>query len=100
LLFLLAGLVVSLAVYGVGPLVTFGFLILPPLIAHAVAGSLRDFALLAPAIGAASSLVGFAIAYEYDLPVGATDVALLGVIYALVIGARTTWRTLGKSRPG
>jgi ABC-type Mn2+/Zn2+ transport system permease subunit len=88
LFFLLVGLTVSLAVYGVGPLVTFGFLLLPPLIAHQCAPSMRSFALLAPTIGGVTSLFGFWIALRYDLPVGPTDVALLGVVYAITSALR------------
>ncbi len=83
LLFLLAGLVISLAVYAVGPLVTFGLLLLPPLIAHQLARSITTFALLAPTIGAITSIAGFIIAYHFDLPVGATDVAILGTVFAI-----------------
>jgi ABC-type Mn2+/Zn2+ transport system permease subunit len=83
LLFLLVGVTVSLSVYGVGPLVTFGFLLMPPLIAHRLARGMPGFAVLACVIGAVSSFVGFCIAYKWDLPVGATDVAVLGVFYLL-----------------
>jgi ABC-type Mn2+/Zn2+ transport system permease subunit len=82
LFFLLVGLTVSLAVYGVGPLVTFGFLLIPPMIAHRLASGMVSFAVLAPVIGGVTSLVGFFFAYRYDLPVGATDIAALGVLYA------------------
>lgn len=80
-LFLLIGIAVSLSVLSVGPLVTFGFLIIPPLIAHLFARTMRQLALLSAAIGAVSGLVGFCIAYRWDYPVGPTDVALLGILY-------------------
>src|SRR6266850_1737265 len=82
-LFLLIGLTISMAVLSVGPLVTFGFLLIPPLIAHLLAHNMRQFALAAAGIGGLSALVGFYIAYRWDLPVGPTDVALLGVVYGL-----------------
>jgi ABC-type Mn2+/Zn2+ transport system permease subunit len=34
--------------------------------------------------GGAAAFFGFSIAYQYDLPVGPTDVVLLGVLYAAV----------------
>jgi ABC-type Mn2+/Zn2+ transport system permease subunit len=34
------------------------------------------------------ALVGFVLAYRLDLPVGATDVALSGVLYAIAFCAR------------
>lgn len=84
LLFLLIGLAISMAVLSVGPLVAFGFLLIPPLIAHLVARNMRQFALAASGIGGFSALVGFYFAYRWDYPVGPTDVALLGVVYGLV----------------
>jgi ABC-type Mn2+/Zn2+ transport system permease subunit len=89
LLFLLIGLTISMAVLSVGPLVSFGFLLIPPLIAHLLARTMRQFALFSSGIGGCSALVGFYIAYRWDLPVGPTDVALLGVLYGVVfVGQR------------
>jgi ABC-type Mn2+/Zn2+ transport system permease subunit len=88
LLFLLIGLTISLAVLSVGPLVTFGFLLLPPLIAHRLARNMRQFAILAAVVGEGTALAGFALAYRWDLPVGATDIALLGLVYVAVLAGR------------
>jgi ABC-type Mn2+/Zn2+ transport system permease subunit len=85
LLFLVIGLTISLAVLSVGPLVTFGFLILPPLIARAFARTMKQFSIAASLIGGFSAVLGFWIAYCWDLPVGPTDVALLGLLYALSV---------------
>jgi ABC-type Mn2+/Zn2+ transport system permease subunit len=82
LLFLLIGLTVSMAVLSVGPLISFGFLLIPALVAHLFAGNMRQFAILASLVGGAASFLGFCIAYRFDLPVGPTDVVFLGVIYA------------------
>jgi len=87
-LFLLIGLTISISVLGAGPLVTFGFLLFPPLTARLFARTMRQFALLASALGGVTALTGFCLAYRWDLPVGATDVALLGAIYALGALAR------------
>jgi ABC-type Mn2+/Zn2+ transport system permease subunit len=81
LLFLLIGLTISMAVLSVGPLVTFGFLLVPPLTAHLFARNMRQFTLIASGIGGLTALAGFCVAYRWDLPVGPTDVALLGVVY-------------------
>ncbi|PYJ56398.1 MAG: hypothetical protein DME24_22330 [Verrucomicrobia bacterium] len=83
LLFLLIGVTVSMTVLSVGPLVAFGFLLIPSLIAHLFAGNMRQFALIASVIGGLTALGGFCIAYHWDFPVGPTDVALLGVVYGL-----------------
>jgi len=83
LLFLLIGLATSMAVLSVGPLVTFGFLLLPPLIAQVFARNMHQFSGLASAIGGICAFAGFCLAYSLDWPVGPTDVALLGVVYGL-----------------
>ncbi len=82
LLYLLIGLTVSMAVLSVGPLVAFGFLLIPALTAHLFADNMRQFAALASLVGGAAAFLGFWIAYQYDFPVGPADVVLLGVIYA------------------
>ena len=79
LLYLLIGLAISVGVIAVGPLVTFGFLLLPPLAVRPFARTMQHFVLAASALGGAASVAGFALAYHWDLPVGPTDVALLGV---------------------
>jgi len=84
LLYLLIGLTVSMAVLSVGPLIAFGFLLIPALTAHFVARNMRQFMLLASVIGGVTAILGFYIAYKQDLPVGPTDVVLLGVLYATV----------------
>jgi ABC-type Mn2+/Zn2+ transport system permease subunit len=88
LLFLLIGLAISMAVLSVGPLVSFGFLLIPPLTAHLLARTMRQFCWLASGIGGLSALAGFYIAYRWDLPVGPTDVALLGLLYGLVFAGQ------------
>jgi zinc/manganese transport system permease protein len=67
----------------VGPLIAFGFLLIPALTAHLFARTMRQFLLLASLIGGSLSLVGFWIAYAWDFPVGPADVVLLGVVYGL-----------------
>lgn len=97
LLFLLIGLAISMSVLSVGPLVTFGFLLIPPLIAHLFARNMTQFALAASGIGVVAAFVGFCLAYRWDLPVGPTDVALLGVVYLAAFLAKKFLR-LVKSR--
>jgi ABC-type Mn2+/Zn2+ transport system permease subunit len=82
LLYLLIGLTVSMAVLSVGPLIAFGFLLIPPLTAHLFADNMRQLMVLASLVGGIAALLGFAIAYQWDLPVGPTDVALLGILFA------------------
>ena len=87
-LYLLIGLTVSMAVLSVGPLISFGFLLIPALTAHLFAKNMRQFAILASLIGGASAFIGFWIAYQWDCPIGPTDIVLLGIIYALGFAAK------------
>jgi len=93
-LYLLIGLTVSMSVLSVGPLVAFGFLLIPALVAHLFAANMRQFVVAASLLGGSSAFAGFCIAYRYDLPVGPTDVALLGVLYALGFAAHQLLRRL------
>jgi ABC-type Mn2+/Zn2+ transport system permease subunit len=99
LLFLVIGLTISMAVLSVGPLVAFGFLLIPPLIAHLFARNMLQFALIASVIGGVSAFVGFCLAYKWDYPVGPTDVALLGVIYFLSFMGKKLWLVVRKTAP-
>ncbi len=91
-LFILIGLTISTSVLSVGPLVTFGFLLLPPLIAHQFAHTMRQFAVISSVIGGIAAFVGFALAYRWDYPVGATDVVLLGTLLGVAKGLKTLVR--------
>jgi len=82
LLYLLIGLTVSMAVLSVGPLIAFGFLLIPALTAHLFSRTMRQFTAFASLIGGVAAFLGFWIAYRWDMPVGPTDVVLLGIIYA------------------
>lgn len=82
-LYLLIGLTVSMAVLSVGPLIAFGFLLIPALTAHLFVRNMHQFTVVASVIGGVASFVGFWIAYQWDLPVGPTDVVLLGLLYAV-----------------
>ena len=81
LLYLMIGTTVSMAVISVGPLIAFGFLLIPVLTAHLVARNMHQLTLLASFLGGVAAFAGFAIAYKWDLPVGPTDVVLLGAVY-------------------
>ena len=102
LLYLLIGLTVSMAVLSVGPLIAFGFLLIPALTAHLLARNMRQFTALASLIGGAAAFFGFWIAYSFDLPVGPTDVVLLGIVYAIagVVAKLTSWGTKESHKNG
>ncbi|MGC8886320.1 MAG: metal ABC transporter permease [Verrucomicrobiia bacterium] len=79
-LFLLIGTTIAIAVLTVGPLVAFGFTVIPPLITRLYVKSMRNFMILSSLTSGLAALIGFIIAYKYDLPVGALDVTLLGAV--------------------
>jgi ABC-type Mn2+/Zn2+ transport system permease subunit len=85
---LVQGSIIGIVVGTAGPLVTFGYLVLPVLAASALSRSLRGNLVLASLLGGASALGGFWISYHKDLPLGDTVVATAcGVlILAKVLG--------------
>src|SRR6185369_6348842 len=85
-LYLLIGITISFGVMTAGPLVTFGFLVAPPLTARLVTRHMLSFSAVAAAVGACTAFVGFYIAYRFDLPLGPTDVAL-AIVVLLFVGA-------------
>ena len=87
-LFGVIGVTISLGVLVVGPLVMFGFLIVPPMIAGRLVVGMRNVSVMAAMVGAGVALIGFALAYRLDWPTGPTDVALAGVMLALVTAAQ------------
>ena len=91
LLYLLIGLTVSMAVLSVGPLIAFGFLLIPVLTAQTFARNMRQLTIFASLFGGVAAFVGFWLAYQWDFPVGPTDVALLGFIYGAVFLMRKIW---------
>ena len=84
LLYLLIGVTISLGVMNAGPLVTFGFLVIPPLTARLVTRRMLTFSLVASALGGATAFLGFWAAYRLDLPLGPTEVTLSGVVLLMV----------------
>jgi len=88
-LFGVIGVAISLGVLVVGPLVMFGFLIVPPMIAGRLVVGMRPVSIVAAMLGAGIALAGFAAAYRLDWPTGPTDVALAGAVLALVVAVQT-----------
>ncbi len=85
LLYLIIGVTISLGVMTAGPLVTFGFLVVPPLTARLLTRRMLSFSLVAAAIGGAAAFGGFYCAYRMDLPLGPAEVALASLML-LVVG--------------
>jgi ABC-type Mn2+/Zn2+ transport system permease subunit len=88
LLYLIIGVAISLGVMTVGPLVIFGFLVIPPLAALPWARGMASFSILASALGGLSAFAGFYISYTRDLPLGPVVVCVACGVYALSSAAR------------
>jgi ABC-type Mn2+/Zn2+ transport system permease subunit len=76
LLYLLCGLSIAVGVIMAGPLLVFGFMVLPPLSARPFARGTASFFALSSLIGVFNAICGFYLSIVLDLPLGPTDVAL------------------------
>lgn len=94
LLYLLIGVTISLGVMTAGPLVTFGFLVLPPLTARFIAQRMLTFSLVAAGLGASAAFAGFYCAYRFDLPLGPAEVAVASLALLGVAAANIAYRRL------
>jgi len=97
LLYALIGGSIALGVMEAGPLVVFGFLVLPALAALHLGGGLGAAFAISAAIGSASFLGGFALAYRADLPAGPVCVGVAAACWlaaALAARLRTRHRAL------
>ncbi len=98
--FFLFALIGTLIAYGVilgGPLMIFGFLLLPAIAAHQItmhyAWNMSKLSLLAAMLGGLSSLIGFYLSLRFDLPLGPTDVvAAFGVLMLTTAWTQITKR--------
>lgn len=75
-LYLLCGLSIAVGVIMAGPLLVFGFMVLPPLTARPFARGSASFFALSSLTGLLTAIFGFYLSIALDLPLGPTDVAL------------------------
>jgi ABC-type Mn2+/Zn2+ transport system permease subunit len=87
LLYLLAGLVIAFGVIMAGPLLIFGFLVLPAVAARPLVSRMKSFLLLSSLLGLLMAFFGFYTSVRLDLPLGPTDVTLGCLIIFLAYGA-------------
>lgn len=97
-LYLLIGVTISFGVMTAGPLVTFGFLVVPPLTARLLTRRMLSFSLLAGSLGGATAFAGFYVAYRFDLPLGPVDVALASMLLIAIGGLQLLWNASGRWR--
>ena len=88
LLYLIIGVTISLGVMTVGPLVIFGFLVIPPLAALPWARGMASVSILASVLGGLSAFAGFYLSYKYDLPLGPVVICVACGVYTLSSAAR------------
>jgi len=96
LLYLIIGVTISLGVMTAGPMVTFGFLVIPPLTARIITRRMLTFSLTSAGLGAITAFAGFYCAYRFDLPLGLAEVALASLVLASVAGTRGLSRVVGR----
>lgn len=75
-LYLLAGLSIAVGVIMAGPLLIFGFLVLPALAAKPLVKGMTAFLWLASLLGLFMAFFGFYLSVKLDTPLGPTDVAV------------------------
>jgi len=98
LLYLMIGITISLGVMTAGPMVTFGFLVIPPLTARMLTRRMLTFSLTAACLGAITAVAGFYCAYRFDLPLGPAEVALASLVLAMVTTTRGLSRMVERWR--
>jgi ABC-type Mn2+/Zn2+ transport system permease subunit len=98
MLYVLCGLTISFGVLAAGPLVTFGFLLAPPLTARLVTRRMLTFSIVSAAIGGVTAFVGFCAAYRYDMPLGPAEVAVSAAVL-IVVGSAVRLRQALRLRP-
>jgi ABC-type Mn2+/Zn2+ transport system permease subunit len=94
LLYLTIGATIALGVMIAGPLVTFGFLVVPPLAARLLTRRMLTFSVTASLLGGLAAFGGFYGAYRFDLPLGPAEVALASIVLMVVALASVGRRAL------
>jgi len=91
-LYVLCGFSIAVGVIMAGPLLVFGFMVLPPLAARTLARSMGSFLSLSSIIGLITAVIGFYLSVRLDLPLGPTDVTFGCVIIFVLYGGQSLWR--------
>ncbi|MGI8784127.1 MAG: metal ABC transporter permease [Acidobacteriota bacterium] len=77
------GLCIGLSIRVSGMLFTFGFLVLPALVAKNLCREIRPMFVVAPVVALTAAVAGFVLANEYDFPPGQMSVSLLAGLLPL-----------------
>ena len=87
------GLCIGLSIRISGMLYTFGFLVLPALVAKNLCREVRPMFIIAPVAALLAGVLGFVFANHWDFPPGQMCVAILATLLAGAWGLRATSRT-------
>ena len=88
MLYAVMGVAISMGVLIVGPMLTFAFLIIPPLAARRFCKRMTPFFWLSALFGGLSGLIGFFLSYQLDWPLGPTDIAVSFGLLVLSVGSK------------
>lgn len=91
-LYVLCGFCIAVGVIMAGPMLIFGFMVLPPLAARALAGGINRFFVLSCLIGVVMAICGFYLSVRLDLPLGPTDVAFGCLVIFVIYGVQSMIR--------
>jgi ABC-type Mn2+/Zn2+ transport system permease subunit len=94
-LYVLCGFSIAIGVIMAGPLLVFGFMVLPPLAARTLARGMSSFLSLSSLIGIFIAVLGFYLSVRLDLPLGPTDVAFGCVVIFAVYAVQSILRRGG-----
>jgi manganese/zinc/iron transport system permease protein len=90
LLYGLIGLAISIGVIIVGPMLTFAFLIIPPLAVRRYCRRMSTFFAASAGVGGLSGLAGFYLSYHLDWPLGPADIAMTGLALLAAFAIKKT----------
>jgi ABC-type Mn2+/Zn2+ transport system permease subunit len=96
LLYLIIGITIALGVMTAGPIVTFGFLVVPPFTARLITRRMLTFSLTAAGLGAVTAFAGFYCAYRFDLPLGPAQVVLASLVLVAVWTVNRVYHLIGR----
>jgi len=84
LLYLAIGATIAIGVMTAGPIVTFGYLVVPPVTARLITRRMLTFSIASSVIGGVTAFAGFYCAYRFDLPLGPAEVAVATALLLVV----------------
>lgn len=79
-LFAIIGIAMSVSVLIVGPMLTFAYLIIPPLAVRRFCSKIRSFFILSALTGGISAALGFFVSYQMDWPLGPTEILVASLV--------------------